>query len=200
MGRASGPLPVDEDLAVRGPARLGEPRGAADEQFHPHALLHPVLAEVGVLRRERRLGIDADDLGVDRRPRRRVPVHPRAPAAPNAAPLAAPHARAPRAAWRARTRRIWRPGTKARRYTWARLTMVAIGVPAAMTSPGSAVRVAEGAGDGAEAGAAPRLPAGPRPASPAPAPRPPARPRCRPRLAGSVPAPRPPAMSGSPGW
>ena len=52
--RTGGPLAaVHEDLAVGGHARLGEARGAADLQLHADDLLHPVLAEVRVLGRER---------------------------------------------------------------------------------------------------------------------------------------------------
>src|SRR3989454_6461030 len=68
---------IDEDFPVRRHARLGEADGALEPQLHTDHLLHPVLAEVRVLRGERRPRIDAHHVGLDGLRRRRVEIHAR---------------------------------------------------------------------------------------------------------------------------
>src|SRR4029453_3832320 len=62
---------LDEDLAIRRHARLGEAHGAAEPELHAHHLLDPVFAEVRVLGRERGLRIHAQHVRLDRLRRRR---------------------------------------------------------------------------------------------------------------------------------
>src|SRR5262249_55342331 len=84
---------VDENLAVGRHARLRETDRAAQPQLYAHHLLDAILTEIGVLRRERRLRVDAHHVRVDRLGRCRVQVHARRLADPHAPDLALRHER-----------------------------------------------------------------------------------------------------------
>ena len=110
---------ADQDLAVGRHAGLREADGALELQLDADDLLDAIVAEVGVLRRERRLRIDARDRRVDRLVRTRVDVDARRLSDLDRADAGPP----------ARTR----AGTRC-----PRSTSVTIAVPGPTTSPGSA--------------------------------------------------------------
>ena len=70
-------LALDEDFAIGGHAGLGESEAGFQLQLDADDLLDAVVAEVGVLRREGGLRIDARDVGVDRLLRGRVEIDAR---------------------------------------------------------------------------------------------------------------------------